>query len=438
MDSLTLVVRVDSIISAAIEARAFPGCQLFVARAGRVVIDHSWGWHDYSQQRAVQNDDLYDLASITKVAASTVALMKLTESGRIELDEPFSKHYRPFRTADKDTITFRQILAHQSGMPAGIGVLRLMKSDAIAAENAKKAANPRYWRKTSAELPFNADCFSPTRTPQHSIEIAHGVFLNRRYRRVILEQIDSAELRSKVYRYSDLPFVLVPRVVERVTGSEFDEYLQEEFYRPLGLEMTFCPHETVDLKRVVPTEVDDYFRYDTLRGYAHDELAAVMGGVSGNAGLFASARDLGVLAQMLACGGVYDGRRYLQPATIAEFTKVQYPENNNRRALGFDKPLAGNDTLSFKDAYPAPAVSPQSFGHTGFTGTMFWVDPARELVYVLLTNRVMPSRDNRAFRETTPQYAVQQAIYDAIARFDEENGAGRVGRATEGGSPPVE
>jgi CubicO group peptidase (beta-lactamase class C family) len=441
MDSVALFGRVDSIIGAAIAAHAFPGCQLFVARGGKVVIDRSWGWHDYSEQQPVTNRDLYDLASITKVAASTTALMKLTESGRIDLDEPLSRYYSPFRDNDKRDITFREILAHQSGMPAGIAVLRLMKSDAIEVENAKKTANPRYRRKNSADLPFDDDCFSPSHSQQYPIEIASGKFLNRKYRQIVFEQIDSIPLRKKTYRYSDLPFVLVPRVVKRITGLDFDKYLQSEFYGPLGVGLTFNPHDTVDLARVVPTEVDDYFRNDTLRGYVHDELAAIAGGVSGNAGLFGSARDLGVLAQMLANGGIYEGRRYLRPATITEFTRVQYPENKNRRALGFDKPLAGNDTLSFKDAYPVPSVSPESFGHSGFTGTFFWVDPAYELVYVLLTNRVMPSRDNRAFREMTPQYAIQQAIYDAIARFDGGQSTGeacKAGLSTAGGNPPVE
>jgi CubicO group peptidase (beta-lactamase class C family) len=442
MDSVVLFGRVDSIIDAAIAAHAFPGCQLFVARGGQVVIDRSYGWHDYSKQEPVKNSDLYDLASVTKIAASTMALMKLVESGRIDLDEPFWRYYRPFRTDDKRDITFRELLAHQSGLPSGIPMLRLMKSDAEQVEAAKKEANPRYRRKANADLPYNADCFSNCHSQQYPIEIAPDLFLNRRYRQMFYDQIAETPLRSKIYRYSDLPFVLAPKVVERVTGQRFDKYLRDGFYGPLGLGMTFNPHDTLDLDRVVPTEVDDYFRHTTIHGYVHDESAAIVGGVSGNAGLFASARDLGVLMQMVLNGGIYDGKRYLRPATIAEFTRVQYPENNNRRALGFDKPLPGNDTLSFKDAYPAPSVSLLSFGHTGFTGTIFWVDPAYELVYVLLTNRVNPSRDNKAYREMAPQYAIQQAIYDAIAQFEEAeqatDGPDKVGLATEGENPPAE
>jgi CubicO group peptidase (beta-lactamase class C family) len=441
MDSLTLFSRVDSIIRASIAAHAFPGCQLFVARGGKVVIDRSWGWHDYSEQQPVRDSDLYDLASVTKVAASTMTLMKLVENRRIDLDEPLSRYYRPFRDTDKSDITFREVFAHQSGFPAGIPILRLMKSDAETVETDRKESDPRYRRTPTKDLPYNEDCFSDHYSRQYPVEIAEGLFLNRKYRNMVFEQIDSAELRSKTYRYSDLPFVVMPRVVERVIGRTFDDYLQNEFYRPLGLEMTFNPHETIDLEKVIPTEVDDYFRNTTLRGYVHDETAAIVGGVSGNAGLFGSARDLGVLMQMVLNGGTYNGHRYLYPVTIAEFTRVQYPENDNRRALGFDKPLPGNDTLSFKDAYPAPSVSLQSFGHTGFTGTMFWVDPERELVYVLLTNRVNPSRDNKPFRETTPQYAIQQAIYDAMARFEEQQATGEDGKAdpaTEDGNPPAE
>lgn len=436
MDSLFLFATVDSIVNAAISTHAFPGCQLFVARGGKVVIDRSYGWHDYSELRPVENHHLYDLASVTKVAAATMALMKLTEEFRIELDEPLSKHYRPFRGTDKKEITFREVLAHQSGLPAGIPMLRLMKSDALEKQEEKPKGKKKRWD----ELPYNEDCFRYSRSQQYPIEIYRDRYLNRKYRQMLLDEIRDAELREKKYRYSDLPFVLVPQVVEQVTAREFDEYLQKEFYGPMGLKFAFNPHETVPLEEIVPTENDEYFRYTTIHGWVHDESAAIVGGVSGNAGLFGSARDLGVMTQMLLNGGIYDGKRYLRPATIDEFTRVQYPDNENRRALGFDKPYFCNDTLCMKDAYPAPSVSMSSYGHSGFTGTFFWVDPEFELIYVLLTNRVNPSRDNKAFRESMARYTIQQAVYDAIRRFDEAQEAtdvrDKADPSTAGGNLP--
>lgn len=433
MDSLFLFHTVDSIVSTAIRMHAFPGCQLVVARGGNVVIDRSYGWHDYAELTPVENDHLYDLASVTKTVSATLALMKLTDEYRIGLDEPFSKHYRPFRTPDKKGITYRELLAHQSGLPAGIPILRLLKSDALDKQDAECQNNKKAKRKPWKELEYNEDCFNYTASARYPIEIYHGMYLNRKYQEQFLDGIRDAELRDPTYLYSDLPFVLFPQVVKQVDGRDFEQYTAEEFYEPMNLGLIFNPHTKIPLEKIVPTENDEYFRYATIHGYVHDEAAAVMGGVSGNAGLFGNARDIAVVMQMLLNGGIYNGKRYLRPNTIAEFTRAQYPQNDNRRALGFDKPYPGNDTLSMKDAYPAPAVSMASYGHSGFTGTFFWVDPEYELIYVFLTNRINPSRENTAFTESMARYTIQQAIYDAIRRFEDDKATdadGTTGRAT--------
>ncbi len=367
MDSLYLWRTVDSIVRRAIELRAFPGCQLFVARDGKVVIDASWGHHDYSRSTAVENDHLYDLASVTKMAASTLALAWLAERHKIGLDDRLSKWYPPLRGTDKARITFREVLTHQSGFPSGV---------------------PRPWLLTRDSL---------------------------------LLAVRDVRLRSRVYRYSDLPFLLVPEIVREADGRDFEVLLDEEFYRPLGVGLTFRPLEKgIPLSHIVPTENDNTWRMETVHGTVHDESAAVMGGVSGNAGLFGSARDVAVVMQMLLYGGMYDGIRYLTPATIEHFTRQQYPMTRNRRALGFDRPTPGNDTLSLEDAYPAPAVSQRSFGHTGFTGTIAWADPEFGIVYVLLCNRVTPTRQNPAFVETRVRYSLQQAVYDAMIAGSEK------------------
>jgi CubicO group peptidase (beta-lactamase class C family) len=364
MDSVRLVHAIDSIVARAIETRAFPGCQLFVAREGKVVIDRSFGYHDYSLTTHVENDHLYDLASVTKMAASTLALARLVERHEISLDDPLSRFYPPLRGTDKERITFREVLAHQAGFPSGISKPWLLTRDSL------------------------------------------------------LLAVRDAKLRTPVYRYSDLPFLLIPEIVQAVDGRDLETFLDEEFYRPLGVGLTFNPLDKgIPIDKIVPTEVDSLWRKRTVHGTVHDESAAVMGGVSGNAGLFGTARDVATVMQMLLNEGVYNGVRYLRPATVKRFTQRQYPSGDNRRGLGFDRPLPGNDTLALKDAYPAPSASQRSFGHTGFTGAIAWADPECGVVYVLLCNRVTPSRENPAFIESRVRYTLQQAVYDAIAEF---------------------
>jgi CubicO group peptidase (beta-lactamase class C family) len=371
MDSVYLHRTIDSIIGKAIEMKAFPGCQLFVARGGKVVIDKSYGYHDYSQETPVENDHLYDLASVTKVVAATLAVAKLVESRRLWLDDSFSQYYIPFRGTDKEDITFREILTHSSGLPSGI---------------------PSPWLLMREQL---------------------------------LDTIAKVPLRTKVYRYSDLPFLLMPDVVKLIDGRGFETFLAEEFYRPLGIGLTFNPLEHgIPLEKIVPTETDDYWRGTkdnpaTVHGTVHDESAAVLGGISGNAGLFGSARDLAAIMQMLLDGGVYADKRYLHKSTVRQFTRQQYPMADNRRALGFDRPIPGNDTLPFDKAYPAPSASAGSFGHTGFTGTIVWADPEYDLVYVLLNNSITPKRGNKEFVKMRVRYSIQQAVYDAIRIFNE-------------------
>jgi CubicO group peptidase (beta-lactamase class C family) len=367
MDGEFLTRTIDSIVANAIKAHAFPGCQLFVARNGKVVIDTSFGHHDYTRTTPVERDHLYDLASVTKMAASTLAMARLVDRHTISPDDRFSKFYLPLQGTDKERITFREILSHHSGFPSGIH---------------------QPWTMTRDSL---------------------------------LEAIRTIPLRTKVYRYSDLPFLLMPDVVASADnhGRDLETFLAEEFYRPMGIGLTFKPLEKgIPLEKIVPTELDTHWRMEMIHGTVHDESAAVMGGVSGNAGLVGPARDMAVVVQMILNGGIYDGIRYLTPATVELFTSQQYCNSHNRRGMGFDRPLEDNATRSFEKAYPAPSASQRSFGHTGFTGTIAWADPDMGLVYVLLCNRVTPTRNNPAFVSSRVRYALQQAVYDAIDRFD--------------------
>jgi CubicO group peptidase (beta-lactamase class C family) len=234
-------------------------------------------------------------------------------------------------------------------------------------------------------------------------------------KQVINDIAKSPLLQKKEYVYSDLGFGLLRFVTERLTGQSFQEYLNQEFYKPLGASSTgFKPYERFPIPQIAPTEDDQTFRKELLQGYVHDEMAAVMGGVSGNAGLFSNANDLAKVMQMYLQSGYYGGKQYISPHTIEEFTKVQFPQTSNHRALGFDKP---NPSISGQNnKFPAADASAESYGHTGFTGTFTWVDPENQLMFIFLSNRVYPNRSHSAISDLNIRPAMHQAIYDAIKK----------------------
>jgi CubicO group peptidase (beta-lactamase class C family) len=222
-------------------------------------------------------------------------------------------------------------------------------------------------------------------------------------------------LHRKKYLYSGLSFYLYPDIIENLTGTAYESYVKNTFYRPLGAHtITFNAYKHFPLSQIIPTETDDFFRMEKLRGYVHDEGAAMMGGVSGNAGLFGSTNDLAKVFQMYLQKGYFGGRRYISDLTLNEFTRIQYPENKNRRGLGFDKPMIDNDKNELEDAYPAVSSSKSSFGHSGYTGTFAWADPENGLLYIFMSNRVYPTRENSKLYELNIRTAMHQAIYDSI------------------------
>ena len=215
--------------------------------------------------------------------------------------------------------------------------------------------------------------------------------------------------------YSDVSFVFAPMVVKNISGIDFTDFLDQNFYRPLGANtITYLPLEKFNIEQIIPTEYDGTFRKRLIQGSVHDESAAMVGGISGNAGLFASANDLAKLVQMYVQGGTYGGKQYLKKSTLDTFNTVQYPQMGNRRALGFDKPLIDNYKYSRENAYPCISATPQSFGHSGFTGTFFWADPTNGLVYIFLSNRVYPSRNNNKISEMNVRTDLLQVLYEEI------------------------
>ncbi|VAV85892.1 Uncharacterized esterase [hydrothermal vent metagenome] len=397
LDSNYINVKVDSIMTLGIREQAFPGAQLLVAKKGNIIFHKAYGYHTFDSIQKVGLDDIYDLASVTKITGPLPALMKLYDEGKLDLDAPFSKYWKPWKhRKDKKDITLRELLAHQSGMQSYIVFLN---------EILKKGKLKRRFARTVSSKRFSKQAYK-------------DIYINKRFKKKVFRKIKRSKVSDdRIYKYSGLASLIYPQLIENITGESYTTYLQKNFYQPLGCEtLGYLPTLKGFNNTIVPTEYDSIFRKTLTKGWVHDENAALLGGVSGNAGLFGTAKDLAILMQMYMQKGVYDGKRYIKETTLNEFTKIQYPDNNNRRGLGFDKPLIGNDTLSIKEAYPAPEVSPESFGHAGFTGTFVWADPENDMVFIFLSNRVYPTRTHRNIYNLNIRPALQQVFYIASKR----------------------
>ncbi|MGM0377248.1 MAG: glycoside hydrolase family 3 N-terminal domain-containing protein [Bacteroidota bacterium] len=395
MDSHRISARVDSILNKALDEKAFPGCQVLVARRGNVIFHEAYGFHTYEKRHPVKTDDLYDLASVTKITGPLPVLMKFVGEGRIDLDAPISDYFSDwesgfFRPSNKEDLIFRDVLAHQAGLTSYIAFWRMaMKKNRYAGR----------W--------FNLN---------EGIEVDDHLYIKERFKRKIYRSIRKSELvDDREYHYSGLSFMIYPRMISEMTETDYESLVDSVFYDPLGASsLMYKPLREYSLQQITPTEYDAVFRKKQIHGRVHDEAAAVMGGVSGNAGLFSNAMDLAKVMQMYLNGGKYGGRQYLDSTVVREFSRRQFPETDNRRGLGFDKPKPENDTLSMDEAYPAPEVSQESFGHSGFTGTFVWMDPRYDLLYIFLSNRVYPDRSNTKIYDMNIRTAVQQVFYDEL------------------------
>ncbi len=372
------LARLDSIVNFWIADSAFPGAELLVARDGKIVYDKSFGTYDYSPySKQVDPNTMYDLASVTKVTATTLAAMKLYEEKKLGLDAPVVKYLPQFSWAGKDKITIRDLMVHDSGLPPD---------------------PPHYlWRTSAIPQDTLQTLLKNPRLFLRDLVAAHQAMTDTIFAIPLEYQTGTKEV------YSDINMIVLAKIVEKITGMTLDKYVEEKFYRPLGMTHTMFnpPDDLVD--DCAPTEFDSESG-NLLQGVVHDENARSLGGVAGHAGLFSTASDLAVYLQMLLNGGVYDGRPYLQDSTIALFTQKQ--SSLSTRALGWD-------TKSPTHSSAGHLFSPTSFGHLGFTGTSLWIDPVRQLLVVLLTNRVCPTRDNHKIDYVRP--IVHDAVIEALA-----------------------
>ncbi|MCB0707730.1 MAG: serine hydrolase [Saprospiraceae bacterium] len=393
--SSDLLLKIDTIANEAVDKGATPGCVVLVVKDGQVVFEKAYGYHTYSRKRKTTTEDIFDLASITKVAATTVSVMKLHEEQKIGVFEPLSWYLPQLDSTNKAGMTIDQIMAHRAGLISWI---------------------PFYEQTiTSKGYPMKS-LYHASPSDDFNIEVAENLYLQFAFRDSIWSQIYNSRLSTKKgYWYSDLGFYLLAKMVEEVSGRPLNQYAQDAIYRPLGLQtMGYLPLERFPMNSIVPTEEDKYFRRRRIQGHVHDMGAAMLGGVSGHAGLFSNARDMAILMQMLLNKGYYGGEFIIDPNVVQLFTSRC--TDCTRRGLGFDmRQLDTSQSLNMCDQ-----ASDQTFGHLGFTGTAVWADPAENLIYVFLSNRTYPSMNNYKLNKLDIRPRIQSAIYEAIIEHDEK------------------
>lgn len=392
------LAKIDQLAADAIKSGATPGCVVLVAKAGQIVYHKAFGYHTYARKEPVTLGDMYDVASVTKIAASTLAIMKLQEDGLVDISHPLGVYLPELKHTNKSGLVIRDIMAHRAGLKSWIPFYE----ETVTKSRWNPKPMSQFYRSTPDD--------------EFGIPVAEGLYLRNDYADSIWYKIIHSELRpNRNYRYSDLGFYLLAKLVQQQTGKTLDQYLEETFYRDLGLQHTmFNPWQKTDLAHVPPTERDNYFRRQEIRGYVHDMGAAMLGGISGHAGLFSNATDLAVLMQMLLQHGHYAGHRFLSPETIEAFT-TRFP-GDPRRGIGFD--MQQTDPLATPNM--SLLAASRTFGHTGFTGTCVWADPEQEIIYIFLSNRTYPSMRNYKLNKEDYRPRIQSLIYEAMV--EEEPG----------------
>lgn len=362
--------KIDSLINSSITLKNFPGAQLFVKYKDSIIINKSYGFHTYDSIIKVDNKHLYDLASLTKVLASTFSLMKLYDENKLELNDKISDYFPELKRSNKKHTTIFESLSHTSGWAPYI-------------------SHQNFIKKRNGDLKR-----SIVRNKMHkrfSVQMNNNLFLKNSYSKKLFKRIRKSKLNTvNAYDYSGLFFFYVPKLINKVTGLNFENYFYNTFINKKEITLLFNPTNVFSKKIIVPSEYDSIFRKELVHGFVHDEAASFMGGISGNAGLFGNAQSVGSLLNFLEPNSTM-----FKQATVHKFTSYAFKNSKIRRGLGFDKPYS-NDEYG---EYPNKNLSKDSFGHTGFTGTMFWVDPEKKFTIVFLTNRVYPSRKNQSFYE---------------------------------------
>ncbi|MBK6609850.1 MAG: serine hydrolase [Chitinophagales bacterium] len=380
---------IDYIVQQAIATKAMPGCQVLIAKNGKVFFERSYGSHTYGASHLVLDDDLYDIASITKIAASALGLMDMYDAQKLNLYGTLGNYLPETVGSNKENLRIRDILIHEAGLEGWIP----------------------FYEQTVFE-PTRSQVYAALPSEGYNVPVANNLWMRNDYLDTVWETIRNSKLPNRgTYKYSDVGFYYFKKILENFSGKSLDQYLNDRFYKPLGLTtLGYHPLECFSRNSIVPSSNDTEWRYQVIQGYVHDMGAAMLGGVSGHAGLFSNANDLAVIMQMLLNGGYYGGQTYLQQATVNLFTSQQ--KNGNRRGLVFDKPEPNKNYIQ----PTSQQCSFKTFGHTGFTGTCVWADPEQQLIYVFLSNRTYPSMHNNKLNRDNVRIKIHDAIYTALAR----------------------
>lgn len=408
---------IDAIINDAIEKKATPGAQILVAKSGNIIYHKSFGNKTYDEAEPVRNSDIYDIASVTKIVSTLPQFMKLNEEGKVKIGNKLGDLLPDLVGSNKESIRLDNMLRHEARLPSFIP-FQLFTFDPATYEKF-------YSRKQDDTFSIKADewyyanrlakpyhwLFSAREDMLHQLKVTDNMYMHEAFVDTIYKHLRKVPLLvNKGYRYSDLAFYFLQQIVEKQSGKRIDLVSSGNLFNPLGMDHTcFNPVDHgIPVSDIVPTENDMIFRKTQIRGTVHDQGASLLGGVAGHAGVFSNSNDLAKLMQMYLNGGSYGGTQYLTNTTIDYFT--QNLEDGNRRALGFDKP----ELDTSKVGPTCNEASPFSFGHTGFTGTMVWVDPKYELIYIFLSNRIYPNAWNKKLLEMDVRTRIQQVIYQSI------------------------
>lgn len=381
IDAKRLNAAIDAIAAEAIRERATPGAVVMVAKSGKVIFEKAYGHHTYGGGVPTRISDIFDMASITKIAATTPTIMRLVERNVVNLDSTMGHYLLQAQGTNKNRTTLRDVMLHEAGFIPFIPFYRELKPEDLSTDS----------------------------SATHSVKVADGCYIRTNYYEDVMwpTMLHSKLNTAGSYVYSDISMYVMKEVAEHQTGIPIQDYIQQEFYRPLGMQTAgYLPRERFAKDRIVPTEDDKTFRNAVLQGYVHDQGAAMAGGIAGHAGLFATANDLAIYGQLLLNRGEYGGERYFKAETVDLFTSKQ--SATSRRGLGFDRwdPDA-------KKGYPSKLASDATFGHTGYTGTCIWIDPKEQMVYIFLSNRVHPTVSTKLI-DLNIRGRIQDAIYEAI------------------------
>ena len=385
-----MIAKIDSVANKTVEDMGAPGMQILVARRGKVIMNKNYGYHTYENEQKVVDNDLYDIASMTKILGTLPLIMKLQEEGAISIDDELEVLLPEFKDSNKAHITIKQMLSHVARLQPWIPFYK-STLDSITAKP-------------------SGDYYNNYASTSFSIPVADHMYTSNIMADSIISLIKNSDLLTRGgYKYSDLPFYILKEYLERKSGKDLNQLTQEQFYGPMGMNyMGYQPLTRYGKEQIVPTENDNSFRNQLVHGYVHDQGAAMQGGIGGHAGLFSNANDVAKMMQMYMQGGYYGGVQYLKQETINIFNHCYYCGDGVRRGVGFDKPQLGTVGPT------CGCVGMTSFGHSGFTGTYTWADPETEIIYVFLSNRIHPSAENRYLITNDIRTKIQQIIYDAI------------------------